>query len=234
MKKHHKFLTITIYLFLIAIICAISFIYYFSTQLGNGLIECAEEEIRHLTTLVMNYSVSKYNNTTKNTKFIKIEKNNNQVIERIEYDTKILNQTKDQILDLLETNIDYMVKGHIEKIGLNPNKLSNEYYEQTSEGIIFTISIGNATNNFLLANIGPKIPIILKPVGNVTATINTNLKEYGLNNALIEINIELTSTILIRMPFLSKKVTTKNTIPLSKEIIQGNIPNSYLNYKITP
>ena len=54
-----------------------------------------------------------------------------------------------------------------------------------------------------------------------------------MNNALIEINIELEATTVIHMPFLSKKVTVKNTIPLTMEIIKGNIPSYYLGNNLT-
>ena len=197
------------------------------------MITCAEDEVNHLTTLVMNNCIKKYVNQTDNLDILKIERNDQNNIERIHYDTKILNQTTTQITSMLEMDLDDMVKGNLEKIGLNLNKLSDEYYEKTNKGILFTISMGSVTGNSLLANIGPKIPLNLSVVGDVTTKIDTKIKEYGLNNALVEVNIKLKVTTVIQMPFMSKKVTTKNTIPLTMEIIQGNIPNYYLNNKIT-
>lgn len=233
MKKKHSILTFSLYLLLITMICSFLFIYYFNKKLGPELITCAEDEVKHLTTLVMNNCIRKYVNQTDNLKLIKIEKNNKQEIERIQYDTKILNQTRTEITSLLETDLDYMVKGNLEAIDLNPNKLSDEYYEKTKEGILFTVSMGSSTGNSLLANIGPKIPLNLKTVGEVITNINTKITEYGMNNALIEVNIELEATTVIHMPFLSKKVTVKNTIPLTMEIIQGNIPSYYLGNNLT-
>lgn len=233
MKKRPTFLTFILYLISIAIVCSFLFICYFNKKLGPGLITCAEDEVNHLTTLVMNNCIKKYVNQTDNLDILKIERNDQNNIERIHYDTKILNQTTTQITSMLEMDLDDMVKGNLEKIGLNLNKLSDEYYEKTNKGILFTISMGSVTGNSLLANIGPKIPLNLSVVGDVTTKIDTKIKEYGLNNALVEVNIKLKVTTVIQMPFMSKKVTTKNTIPLTMEIIQGNIPNYYLNNKIT-
>ena len=129
---------------------------------------------------------------------------------------------------MLETDMDHTSEGNIELIGLNLNKLSDDSYEKTDDGIIFTVSIGSATGNYFFANIGPKIPLNLKTVGDITGNINTDIKEYGLNNAMIEVSIELTITTIIHMPFLSKEVTVTNKIPLTMEIIQGTIPNYYL------
>ena len=125
-----------------------------------------------------------------------------------------------------------MVKGDLTAIGLNLNKLSDEYYEKTSDGILFTVSIGSATGNPFFANIGPKIPLNLQTIGDATAEITTNITEYGVNNALIEVSIQLEATTIIQMPFLSKEVTVRNTIPLTMEIIQGTIPGYYLNYGV--
>ena len=233
MKKRPTFLTFILYLISIAVVCSFLFICYFNKKLGPGLITCAEDEVNHLTTLVMNNCIKKYVNQTDNLDILKIERNDQNNIERIHYDTKILNQTTTQITSMLEMDLDDMVKGNLEKIGLNLNKLSDEYYEKTNKGILFTISMGSVTGNSLLANIGPKIPLNLSVVGDVTTKIDTKIKEYGLNNALVEVNIKLKVTTVIQMPFMSKKVTTKNTIPLTMEIIQGNIPNYYLNNKIT-
>lgn len=230
MKKFQSLLTFTLYLIAITIICAFFFIYYFNKQLGSGLIECAEDEVNHLVSLIMNNSVHKYLNEINTKNLITIERDNNQEIKRIHYDTKILNQTRTQILDKLEIDLDHLVEGNIEDIGLNLNKLSNEYYEKTKDGIIFMVSIGSSTGNPFLANIGPKIPLNLQIVGDAIAEINTNVTEYGMNNVLIEVSIELEATIVIHMPFLSKEVISKNTIPLSIEIIQGTIPRYYLNY----
>ena len=228
MKKFHSLLTFSLYLIAITIICAFIFIYYFSKQLGPRLIECAEDEVNHLSSLIMNNCVHKYLSEIDTTNLITIERNSNQEIKRIQYDTKILNQTRTQILDKLEIDLDHLVEGNIEDIGLNLNKLSNEYYEKTKDGIIFMVSVGSSTRNPFLANIGPKIPLNLQTIGDATGEITTNITEYGMNNALIEVSIELEATIIIQMPFLSKEVITKNKIPLSIEIIQGSIPGYYL------
>ena len=228
MKKSPSFLTFNLYLITVAIICALIFIYYFQKKLGPGLIECAEDEVNHLTSLIMNNCIRKYIEETPNLELLKIERNNNQDIERIQYDTKLLNQTRTDIIDMLESDLDSMVKGELEEIELNINKLSDEYYEKTSDGILFTVSIGSATGNYFFANLGPKIPLNLKTIGDATAEIKTNITEYGMNNAMVEVNIELEATTIIHMPFMSKKVKVKSTIPLTMEIIQGNIPNYYL------
>lgn len=232
MKKRYSLFTFSLYLITTTIICAILFIYYFSKQLGTGLIECAEDEVKRLTSLIMSNCVRKYIEETNDLELIKIERKSNQEIERIQYDTKILNQTRTNILDRLETDLDHMKGGAVDKTGINLNKLSDEYYEKTNDGIIFMVSIGSSTGNPFFANLGPKIPLNLQIVGESSANIVTNITPYGMNNALIEVSIELEATTIIHMPFMSKEVTIKNTIPLTIEIINGTIPSYYLNYGV--
>ena len=228
MKKKPPILTLSLYLITITIACAIMFIYFFTKQLGSGLIDCAEDEVKHLTSLIMSNCIKKYLEETPNLNLIEIERKNNST-ERIQYNTKILNQTKTRVLDMLEVDLDYMTDGNLEKIGLNLNKLSDEYYEKTEKGILFMVSIGSSTGNPFFSNLGPKIPLNLKTIGDATADITTNITEYGLNNALIEISIKLEATTIIHMPFLSKEVTVTNTIPLTMELIQGTVPGYYIN-----
>lgn len=229
MKKTSSLINLIVYLLIGALICSILFIYSFSTKLGNGLIICASDEVKRLTTIVMNNCIKKYVDKENQIELLEIERNNKNEIERIKYNTKMLNQTSTQILDLLENDLNTMVKGKIEDLGINLNKLSDEYYEQTSHGILFTISMGSSTGNPLLANIGPKIPLNLKTVGNTKSQIKTKITEYGLNNALIEVSVELSASIVIQMPFISKEITIKNTVPLTMELIQGVVPETYLN-----
>lgn len=232
MKKIHTLFTISLYLITITIILAFLVIYYFQKQLGPGLIKCAEDEVNHLASQVMNNCISKYLSLTGEPKLLSIERNDNGEIKRIHYDTKILNNIRTEIIDMLEIDLENLVKGEFDKIGLNINKISDEYYERTKTGIIFTVSTGSITSNPLLSNLGPKIPLNLNVIGDSTSDITTNIKEYGLNNALIEISIVLKSTLVIHMPFLSKEVNIKNTIPLNIELLQGTLPNYYSNYNL--
>ena len=137
-KKKTKYikrplLTIIIYLILISIICSITFIYYFSNKLGSNLIKCAEDELNRLTSIIMSNCIEKYLKETKELNLVTITRNKNNDIERIQYNTKILNQTRARILEILDEDLDHLVKGELEETNINLNKLSDEYYERTSE-----------------------------------------------------------------------------------------------------
>ena len=50
-----------------------------------------------------------------------------------------------------------------------------------------------------MENLGPKVPIKLRLDGNVITSIETNVKSYGYNSALIEISIKIEMYIYLYM-----------------------------------
>ena len=160
---------------------------------------------------------------------LQIVRKENGDISLVRYDTKKLNQFTIELTSLLTKDLDLMVKGDFEELDLDIGRISSNSYLKVDEGILFLISLGSATGNSLLANIGPKIPLNLSVIGNVQADVHSKVTNYGLNNALIEVFVDVQIQMVIQMPFLSEKVKIKKTIPLTMEMIQGDIPNYYLD-----
>jgi len=229
-KRKKTIATLCLYIVFIAFLYSIVFIYYFKNKLGPRLIECAENEVKRITNLVMNNCIQKYISENNNTKeLLEIIRNYDNTIQLIRYNTEEVNQMKVKITSQLEDDLSNMTKGDFEKINLNLNNISDDYYSKINDGIIFMVSVGSATGNSLLSNLGPKIPLNLTLIEEVTANIDTKITEYGLNNAMVEVYMKLEATTIIHMPFLSKKVHIQNNIPIAMEIIQGSVPEYYPN-----
>ena len=162
---------------------------------------------------------------------LQIVRKENGDISLVRYDTKKLNQFTIELTSLLTKDLDLIVKGEFEELDLDIGRISSNSYLKVDEGILFLISLGSATGNSLLANIGPKIPLNLSVIGNVQTDVHSKVSNYGLNNALIEVFVDVQIQMVIQMPFLSEKVKIKKTIPLTMEMIQGDIPNYYLDSK---
>ena len=80
-----------------------------------------------------------------------------------------------------------------------------------------------------MSNIGPKIPIKLNLIGDVISNIETKVTNYGINNALLEIGVYVEVSSKINLPFISKTVKVSNVIPISMKVIEGKVPQMYLN-----
>ena len=65
-------------------------------------------------------------------------------------------------------------------------------------------------------------------IGTVSSNLDTKVTSYGINNALVEINIDVTIMEQITLPHSTKKVPVTLSVNLVTELIQGDIPNYYL------
>ena len=132
--------------------------------------------------------------------------------------TKLINQVtsnvESKIREIEMGNVNYY--GDIDEIG----------------GIIAEIPFGVIFGNSMLSNIGPKIKIRMKMLGDIVSNVETEVKPYGINNAYVEMRIYLEVTARVILPFVSEKVVISNVIPISMNIVQGNIPDGYIySYK---
>ena len=97
------------------------------------------------------------------------------------------------------------------------------------KGIILEIPFGMVTGSNLLYNIGPKIPVKLSLVGDVITGFSTDVVEYGINNALIKLLIDVEVNTRIVLPIVSEEYTITASIPIAMKVIQGKIPDYYMN-----
>lgn len=138
-------------------------------------------------------------------------------------DSVIVNRITDIISDACEDNLRLVENG---KYNLLKEKFNiGEEYFYVPSSIFF--------NSTLLSLISPKIPISLKMIGNVTSGINTDVKEYGINNSLITISTEITVEMMVILPFTSDYVSITNYVPISVRLIQGKVPEFYNKIKGT-
>ena len=141
----------------------------------------------------------------------------------ISLDSIIVNHITDTISDVCEDNLRIIEEG---KYSLLKNKFNiGEEYFYVPSSIFF--------NNTFLSLISPKIPISLKIIGNVTSGINTDVKEYGINNSLVTISSEITVSMMVILPFTTDSVSITNYVPISIKLIQGKVPEFYNKIKGT-
>lgn len=88
--------------------------------------------------------------------------------------------------------------------------------------------------NSFLSNIGPKIPIKLKLIGGIQNNFETKITNYGINNALIELYLNLELRINVALPFVSNDIVFSNAYPLAIKLINGNIPEYYAGNATNP
>ena len=226
-KKKHIILKLIV-IVIIGIICAFFLIRYFSKNISPFFLTYAEDEVRRFANLVINESINnEIIDEFDDNKIFEVVKNSNDEIQLISYNAKNVNILLNNFAMIIQDNLKALEMGEYYNLE-NSSKYLNEYdSELLNQGIICEIPFGAFLGNSLISNIGPKIPVKFNLLGDVNTDIRTNVKEYGINNALLEVSIEITVNFRVNLPFVSNIITVNNIIPISMKIIQGSIPDFY-------
>ena len=146
------------------------------------------------------------------------------IINYVNYDAKrsaieVLRSTGlAKVNKLLETNkmyeLIYNKKGEVESIDFNIPKLNETMITIASEvrkklkeennfskKRIYFVPIGISSNNIMLNNIGPKVPVRVTYKGNVGLDLKSSVKPYGVDSALIQIYVKIEVSQIVFVPF---------------------------------
>lgn len=206
-----------IFFVVLSLILALIIIDYFSKKANEILLPMAESQTRKVVTMVINASCD---DVLIGDNLYTINKDNNNEIKMITYDSFEVTKLINQITENIENRIQDIETGKM------------NYYGDTDvneNGVIGVIPFGVIFGNSLLANVGPKIKLRLNLLGDIVSNIETEVKPYGINNAYVEVRIHLMVTARIVLPFVSEKKVISNVIPLSMNIVQGSIPEFYIS-----
>lgn len=154
---------------------------------------------------------------------------NNDDIKTIVYNSSEVNKFLDAVTENVYDMFNNLEYGDLSRINIRENIVVNDKKNFAKDGIVIMIPSGIMSNNYLFANLGPKIPVKISLTGEFESCISTKVEEYGLNNALISIYINIKATEQITMPFITEKVEIENQIPLSIYVVNGKIPEYYIN-----
>jgi len=232
LRKKKKNNVIGKILFLMTVILISSFfvVKIFDNRVKPILLSYAESKTRKLTTLIINRTVTKQITLNMNTdNLYNIEKNSNGEIEIVNFNSIEVNKISNSITNLVQLNLKAIEEGNVDLLELPDSSLQDFDKEKMRSGIIYEVPFGAITNISMLSNLGQKIPVKLHLVGDVETGIRSDLKEYGINNALLEIGVTIKVTCRINMPFISELVEVENTVPLVIKLVQGKVPEYYLN-----
>ena len=141
---------------------------------------------------------------------------------------KILITTKDQKGNI--KSIDFNTV-EVNKILVGTSKIVEDNLKKIEKNkeIVFELPSGIIFGNNIMSNIMPKIPIKLELIGNIICYIQPNIKNYGINDALITIYINVVAEEKILLPFSSTTTKIETNIPIVMKLIEGDIPSYYMD-----
>ena len=219
-KKKNKTISVIIIITIFITISTLLFINYYSKKAIPILKSYAESEVRKLTILIINIDTEE---------IFKVVYNNKGEITLIDFDSKVSSKILSNMTSLVELNLRAVEEGKIDMLELPENSLSDYNMDLLEKGIIVEVPLGIVTGSNLLYNIGPKIPVKLSLIGDVSTGFSTEVVEYGINNALLKLMIDIKVDTKIILPIISDKLTIECSIPIAMKVVQGTIPNYYIN-----
>jgi len=216
---------------IILILLSISIFYIFKIFNQKALPQLIEyssiESSKIVSTIVTNSVIENVSNNIDMDKLFITTKNSNGDIQSIDFNSSEVNKILSKSSKAVEENLKYIENGDVDKLNLS-NYIDYDK-DKFKKGIIYELPSGIIFNNVLLNNLLPKIPIKMSLIGNVFSHLTTDIESYGINNALIKVNINVEAEIKILLPFISSNKKINVDIPVIMKIIEGNVPSYYFD-----
>ena len=212
------------FIFLLILLVMLIIFKIINSKVTPILVNYAEVETERIAMAVINKSITSFLDDERLNNLVLTTVNDNDEIISVDFDSKVVNSVLYDITNSIENDLILIDNGKLDEIGI---PISNFYEKNDVSGIVYYIPFGVVTGSSVIADIGPKIPVKNKLVGSVYSNVKTEVMEYGINNAIIKIYIEVEVKEQVILPFLSKKVTIKSNVPVLMKMVQGKIPSVY-------
>ena len=219
LKKKYKISNMISLIVISLIIITIIILNYIGRYVTPVIVNYAIKEAKKISLEVITSSV---NIDTKDMELF-IEDENG-----INYNTYEINKILESTSKKLRKNLKKLEDGKItnlKNIVIDKKKLK--------KGIIYEVPISVIFNNGLLSNIGFKVPVKLNLIGDIETNITTDIKEYGINNAIVKLSLEIKVTEQVILPFSEKEIKIKTSIPLVIKLVKGEVPSYYNPYTLS-
>lgn len=94
-------------------------------------------------------------------------------------------------------------------------------------GLKLEVPVGFITNSPLTINLGPKIPLKINVANIALGNIRTEVKSFGINNALVEVYLDLIFKVETSSPLSSVRQDVTYETLIASKIITGEVPGFY-------
>ncbi len=185
-------------------------------------------ETKRFASNVVNYAVNDVISKNMEKDLFEISKNNEGEVQILNYNTKEVNLLLKKINEVIQDRLLNLEDGKVEQLQISDNFKRGKFLK-IKNGVLCEIPMGSLRGNSLFVNIGPTIPIRMSFLGQVQTNLNTKVTSYGINNLVIEVSVHVEVEEQVTMPVMSKNSIIEIDAPLTIKIIQGRVPEYYIN-----
>ena len=214
-------------LLILVVVASFFLLELIDAKLGPMLYKYINMEAQRVVRGIVNESVKDIvEDNFKTENILEITKNKDDDVKYVTYNTKEVNNLLVLINKNIQKRLIELEEGKTDNLVLSGN-LKKGSFKNIKHGIVYEIPFGSIRNSTLFGNIGPNIPVKMSFIGQITSNFRTKVNNYGINNLVVEAYIETEVISQSTMPISSKEKKVKVDVPISVEIIQGNIPIYY-------
>ncbi|QOY37970.1 sporulation protein YunB [Anaerobacillus isosaccharinicus] len=214
--------------FLIFVTLTVQGMWIVDRAIRPTLLEIANLETQKIATSAVNYALKTTIDEIDTNKIIAIEKDENGKIISLGFDAEIYKQVEVSAVANAQYYLKKMEEGKLHEIGLSKEEL-DLLDETVATDIIYHIPLGMATGSSLLANLGPKIPVKFRAIGDVDIDLNEKIQHVGINNTWIRVSLDLQVDAEVIIPFATHTEKVVTTIPVGMVFVPGEVPNFFAN-----
>ena len=221
-KKRLSFVNKLLIILGLVLLATFFFILYIDKRVNAILDQYINIEVERLTGNIVNRAVSEVMSNEDYRNILQEGLKDGH----ISYKTQSINRLTDKISLYVHDKLMNLEAGDIPDLFV-VDRFRNGKFKKMDNGILCDISLGSVRNSSLFANVGPTIPIKLTFTGVVNAELDVKIKEYGINNVIVEMDVIVKVREHASMPLTSKRKDIVVKEPISIEIIKGEIPDYY-------
>lgn len=215
--------------FIIFVILTIQGLIIVEEGIRPTLIAIAKTETQRIGTLAINDAISReILEDSEMEKLVDIEQDDQGKVMHVQYNPVIYNRVLQETTRRVQNYLNDIEQGKVKDIHI-PSKV-NEAAEGATfseDGIIHMIPLGQATNNALLAHLGPRVPVRLSAIGAVKSQLKENVVHVGINNTYMSVSVDIEVDVKVVIPFATDTEIVRTSIPVAMVYIPGEVPDFY-------
>lgn len=213
--------------FVIFVVLTVQGLWIIEQGIRPTLVHIATTEARVIATKAINDAVNKKISQDLNQDELFITHYDSEgMVTAVQPNTQVYNRVVTEATGRVQRHLKAIERGEEFDLSINIEGEGTQL-DSEDEGIIYRIPLGQATNNALLAQLGPQIPVRFSAIGDVKTDMNLTVENIGINNTKITLAFDMTVDAKIVIPFATNTEAVKTTIPIGIMTTSGKVPDVY-------
>lgn len=217
MKKFKSKTKSRIEYFVISIfLCTLILLHYYNKLVSVNLLDISSTKLEEITNVYIKKDIVPMNSDIN--ELLTINKNKKDEILYVDINTEEANKIMVDVVTKIQNSI-------------NKIEFEDDLLKKYNNNIYIKVPL-TFNSGSLVSALGPKVPVKLDFYEQVLASIDTEVTNYGINNALIKIYLTIDLEQKIYVPFKNNKYKRSYRVLLSAKITNGTVP-SFLGGTLT-